>query len=77
MDGFNVFFHDNGRVSEQGYFRKGHKIGKWYGYTEPCLLNEATTYNRNGKLKKLKIWDETLKRWVKAGMCANIVGGIL
>lgn len=50
-DGLNMYYHDNGIIFSEGYFKNGHKIGKWYGYNDLGEKDGFEIYKRNGKLK--------------------------
>jgi antitoxin component YwqK of YwqJK toxin-antitoxin module len=66
VDGYNVAYWDNGRISQKGYFKNGHEVGKWYCYTKDGNPFKIYIYNRKGDWVKLKVWNEKRKKWEKS-----------
>lgn len=68
VDGLNVFYWDNGVISEKGFFKNGFLVGKWYHYSSDGELFKLYYYNKKGVPRKVKDWDPIKKRWVKSGL---------
>lgn len=65
IDGFNIYYWDNGVVMEKGYYKNGHLIGKWYNFSSDGEPMSIYIYNKKGELVKMKDWDEKKRKWVK------------
>lgn len=65
VDGYNIYYWDNGTVSEKGYYKGGHQVGKWYEYYPNGALAYLVIYNKEGILIERKQWINEKKKWIK------------
>ena len=68
VDGYNIAYLENGKIYQDGYFKNGHEIGKWYEYSSDGKPYKIYIYNRRGQWIKLKVWNEEKQRWEKSGL---------
>ncbi|MCF8713780.1 nicotinic acid mononucleotide adenyltransferase [Joostella atrarenae] len=57
-----TYFHDNGAVSQTGYYLEGKLHGEWKSYNEEGRKTAMAEYNKGEKTGKWFFWnDNTLK----------------
>lgn len=56
----------DGSILQEGKIKNGVQVGVWIHYTFRAPFKQYI-YSNNGKLKKIKTWDEDLKKWKRTG----------
>lgn len=53
-----TYFHDNGQVSQEGFYLDGKLHGKWTSYTEAGAKQTMGEYENGAKVGKWFFWNE-------------------
>lgn len=63
----STFFHDNGKVSQEGFYKDEKVHGLWVSYNEKGLKTSEGTYDKGIKTGKWLFWvDNNLKEIIYA-----------
>jgi len=55
-----TFFHDNGAIQQQGFYKKGKLHGEWISYNEAGEKLVLAQYTEGKKTGKWFVWNEGL-----------------
>lgn len=56
----STYFHENGKVSQEGFYKDGKVHGKWISYDENGTKKAIGEYNNGIKTGKWFFWNENI-----------------
>ena len=54
----STFYHENGKVSQEGFYKNAKVHGEWISYDEKGMKTAQGTYNNGVKTGKWLFWDK-------------------
>jgi antitoxin component YwqK of YwqJK toxin-antitoxin module len=54
----STFYHDNGKVSQEGFYKNEKVHGQWVSYDVKGMKKSQGTYNNGVKIGKWLFWDK-------------------
>jgi antitoxin component YwqK of YwqJK toxin-antitoxin module len=53
-----TYYHDNGKIKQEGFYKDGKVHGKWVSYSESGLKISLGEYNKGVKTSKWFFWNQ-------------------
>jgi len=54
----STYYHENGTVSQEGFYKNGKVHGEWISYTENGQRTAVATYNEGAKTGTWFFWND-------------------